>query len=93
MDLAEQVWNEVGPTSGLVLLDLIEDNLAGHNSKVSRIWGETRGNATDRDCILVVTRQGAEPSVHDGEVNWDEPYKDGGPDAVHRRLRDQRLAS
>jgi DNA modification methylase len=93
VDLAEQIWNEVGASSGLELLDLIEDNLAGHNSKVSRIWGETRGNATDRDCILVVARQGAQPSIHDGEVDWDEPYKDGGPDVVHQRLKRQRIAS
>jgi site-specific DNA-methyltransferase (adenine-specific) len=93
VDLAEQIWNDIGHTAGLDLLEIIEDNLAGHNSKVSRIWGETRGNATDRDCILVVTRRGAEPAVNDDEVDWDEPYKDGGPDAVHQRLREQRLAS
>jgi hypothetical protein len=93
VDLAEQIWNDVGSTSGLDLLDLIEDNLAARTSKVSRIWGETRGNATDRDCILLVSRQGAEPIVHAETVDWDEPYKDGGPDAVHRRMRDQRLAS
>jgi hypothetical protein len=76
VDLAEQIWNDVGAAAGLDLLDLIEDDLDGHNSKVSRIWGETRGNATDRDCILIVTRQGAEPVIRDGEADWDEPYKE-----------------
>jgi hypothetical protein len=93
VDLAEQIWNEVGDTAGLDLIDLIEDNLAGHNSKVSRIWGETRGNATERDCILIVSRKGAEPTMIVDDIDWDESYKDGGPDDVHRRIRDQRLAS
>jgi hypothetical protein len=34
-----------------------------------------------------------EPFVNTDEVEWDEPYKDGGSEVAHQQLRDQRLAS
>lgn len=90
--LAAQVWEDVGQGTGLRLYDLIEDALAVQN-KVSRIWGDTKGQATDRDCVLVLARNDGEP-VHDNHaVEWDEPYKDGGPDAAHARMRRARLTS
>ena len=34
----------------------------------------------------------AQELLPSGEIDWDERYKDGGPDEVHRRIRDQKLA-
>ncbi len=92
LPLARQLWDDVGDESGLRLLDLIEDHLAVQN-KVSRIWGDTKGRATDRDCVLVLARDDGDPVRATDVVEWDEPYKDGGPDAAHARLRDLRHAS
>ncbi len=90
--LARQLWDDVGEQSGLRLMELIEDYLPLQN-KVSRIWGETKGRATDRDCVLVLARADGQPETVSTEVEWDEPYKDGGPDAAHARLRRLRHAS
>jgi hypothetical protein len=87
--LARQIWMDVGAETGLRLVELIEDELPSHN-KVSRIWGETKGRATDRDCVLVLAREDGHPAPRSSEVAWDEPYKDGGPDAAHARLRQLR---
>lgn len=83
--LAEQMWNELHAETGLHLLHLIEDHISAEK-KVSRIWGETKGQATDKDCVLVLARQGADVADHADDIDWDEPYKDGGPDAAHARL-------
>lgn len=90
--LARRLWDDVGDQTGLQLLDVIEDSLPVHN-KVSRIWGETKGKATERDCALVLTRSDGEPATNNSEIDWDEPYRDGGPDAAHMQLRWQRLVS
>jgi site-specific DNA-methyltransferase (adenine-specific) len=74
------------------LLDVIEDSLNAQN-KVSRIWGETKGQATNRDCVLVLGRDDGEPRAHAPDVEWIEPYKDGGPDEAHERLRRSRWRS
>jgi site-specific DNA-methyltransferase (adenine-specific) len=92
LDLAHQIWGDVGDHTGLEMLDTIEDSLPAQN-KVSRIWGDTKGNATDRDCILVLGRRGGQPTEIVGEINWDEPYKDGGPDVAHERGTQGRLVS
>lgn len=84
--LARQVWDDVGSATGLRLVSLIEDSLPKHN-KVSRIWGETKGQATDRDCVLVLCRADSEPGPGNRDIEWEEPWKDGGPDAAHARLR------
>jgi site-specific DNA-methyltransferase (adenine-specific) len=84
--LAQEVWDAVGEGTGLRLVDVIEDSLPAHN-KVSRIWGETKGNATDRDCVLVLARADGEPRTDVADVRWTEPYKDAGPDAAHARAR------
>ena len=86
LPLAEQVWADVGRDSGLRFLDLIEDSLPQQN-KVSRIWGETKGQATDRDCILVLGRADGKAREPSQVITWDEPYKDGGPDAAHARTK------
>ena len=90
--LARQIWGDIGAGTGLRLLDLIEDSLQAQN-KVSRIWGDTKGQATDQDCVLVLGRSDGEPATDIDEIGWDEPYKDGGPDDAHAHTRRHRLAS
>jgi hypothetical protein len=90
--LARKLWDDIEADTGLRLIELIEDDLPAHN-KVSRIWGETKGQATNRDCALVLTHREGKPNLSRAEIDWDEPYKDGGPDAAHERLRTLRLAS
>ncbi|HVV77260.1 MAG TPA: DNA methyltransferase [Mycobacteriales bacterium] len=90
--LARKIWDDVHPGSGLRLLEILEDDLPSQ-SKVSRIWGETKGKATDRDCALVLTHTGGDPDLTRTEVDWREAYKDAGPDAAHDRLRRKQLAS
>lgn len=92
LDLAKDIWADVGEKSDLRLVDLIEDSLPSQ-TKVSRIWGETRGRATDQECVLVLTRSDGKPKTNESDVDWEEPYKDGGPDSAHARTRRQRLAS
>ncbi len=84
--LAAQMWEELGGATELRLVRLVEDHVPVEK-KVSRIWGETKGQATDRDCVLVLARRGADVPEVDSEIDWDEPYKDGGPDAAHARVR------
>jgi site-specific DNA-methyltransferase (adenine-specific) len=84
--LAGRVWEDLESQTGLERIELIEDYLRPEN-KVSRIWGETKGNATNRDCALVLKREGGNPFISDSEISWEEPYKDAGPDAAHARLR------
>lgn len=82
LELAQKVWDDVGAGTGLRLVELIEDHLPLQN-KVSRILGETRGRATERDCVLVLARADGPGRVPSGNVDWTEPYKDAGPDAAH----------
>ena len=90
--LAAQAWEDVGDSTNLRLLDLIEDSLPVRN-KVSRIWGDTKGQATDRDCVLVLARRDGEPATDSPVIDWGEPYKEGGPDAAYARQRQTRLVS
>jgi len=53
--LAAQIWQDVGDQTGLRQHELIEDHLPVQK-KVSRIWGDTKGQATNRDCVLVLAR-------------------------------------
>lgn len=86
LPLAAKVWYGIKDHTNLRLLDLVEDDLPAH-SKVSRIWGETKGQATNRDCALVLARSDGQPEVGPADIDWEEPWKDGGPDAAHERLR------
>jgi site-specific DNA-methyltransferase (adenine-specific) len=83
--LAAQVWNDIKDRTGLRLIEIVEDDLPVQN-KVSRIWGDTKGQATSRDCALVLTHKAGQPNLDRTDVDWDEVYKDGGPDAAHARL-------
>lgn len=84
--LAAKLWEDVGDQTNLNLVERIDDHLPV-DKKVSRIWGETKGQATNRDCVLVLAREGATLPEWSGEIEWDEPYADGGPDAAHARLK------
>ncbi len=92
LSLAEKVWTDIKDKTGLRLVEMVEDDLPAQN-KVSRIWGETKGQATNRDCALVLAHAHGAPDLSRTKICWDEPYKDGGPDAAHERLRLLRLAS
>jgi hypothetical protein len=86
LPLARQMWDDIKDQTGLRLIDVVEDDLPAH-SKVSRIWGETKGQATNRDCALVLAHADGNPDLDRTDIDWDEPWKDGGPDAAHERLR------
>lgn len=92
LPLAARIWEDLRQQTNLQLLELIEDDLPAQ-SKVSRIWGETKGQATDRDCALVLARADGSPTDRGHAISWEEPYKDGGPDAAHARLTEMRYAS
>lgn len=88
LPLARQVWDDIKDQTGLRLIEIVEDDLPAQ-SKVSRIWGETKGQATNRDCALVLAHMDGNPNLEHA-VDWEEPWKDGGPDAAHDRLRSVR---
>ena len=89
LPLAAQVWEDISRSTNLRLMEIVEDDLPVEK-KVSRIWGETKGRATSRDCALVLSRRDGNPIVESKEINWSEPYKDGGPDSAHRHLNSLR---
>lgn len=92
MPLAAQLWDDINEQTDLRLLEMVEDDIPSQN-KVSRIWGETKGEATNRDCALVLSHQAGQPDLSHTDIDWDEPYKDGGPDAAHERLKRLKIAS
>lgn len=92
LPLAAKVWDAIQARTNLRLLQIVEDNLPVQK-KVSRIWGETKGQATSRDCALVLAHCEGEPEYVGREVSWEESYKDGGPDSAHDRLNAVRSAS
>lgn len=89
LPLAAKMWDDIKDRTGLRLIEMVEDDLPAQ-SKVSRIWGDTKGQATNRDCVLVLARKDGKPDLERTDVDWDEPWKDGGPDAAHERLRASR---
>lgn len=58
LNLAEEVWKEIQSETRLKLVDVVEDVLQA-SGKVTRIWGDRRGEATKVDRILVMKRTGA----------------------------------
>jgi SAM-dependent methyltransferase len=83
--LATRLWERMHDKVDLKLFDVIVDRLPAQN-KVSRIWGETRGQATDWERILVLGRSGSSRTASQTLVEWEEPYLGAGRDAAHRRL-------
>lgn len=86
LPLAAKMWRDIQDHTGLRLIEMVEDDLPAQ-TKVSRIWGDTKGQATNRDCALVLTHQNGHPDLDRADIDWDEPWKEGGPDAAHERLR------
>ncbi len=84
--LARKIWDDIGSQTDLRLVEVIEDHI-DVDKKVSRIWGDTKGQATDRDCVLVLSNRDGQPWDGPKTIEWDEQYKDGGPDAAHRRVK------
>ena len=92
LSLAAQMWENIQEKTCLRVIEIVEDDLPVQN-KVSRIWGDTKGQATSRDCALVLAHRDGQPDLSRSEIDWDEPYKDGGPDAAHERLKMARLGA
>ena len=69
LPLAKQMWDDIKDRTSLRLIKMVEDDLPAQ-SKVSRIWGETRGQATNRDCALVLAHADGIPAldVHGHQV-------------------------
>ena len=91
LPLAAKMWDDIKDRTSLRLVEMVEDDLPVQN-KVSRIWGDTKGQATNRDCALVLAHADGKPNLDRTDVDWAEPWKDGGPDAAHERLRTARLS-
>jgi len=66
--LAEHVAESCVPGS-LVVRQIIEDRLP-NDRKVSRIWGDTKGNATKTDRILVLSAAGAGALPSPPRFDW-----------------------
>lgn len=86
LPLAAKMWEDIKSRTGLRLIEMVEDELPVQ-SKVSRIWGETKGQATNRDCALVLAHSDGDPILNRTDISWDEPWKDAGPDSAHERVR------
>jgi len=85
IQLADKIWADVGSKTKLQLVETIDDFI-DVDKKVSRIWKDTKGQATACDSVLVLTRAKGKPRDRSEDIDWDEPYKDGGPDAAHERV-------
>jgi len=85
VQLAKKIWEDVGGKTNLRLIQRIDDYI-DVEKKVSRIWKDTKGQATACDSVLVLSHASGDPWEGRGDIDWDEPYKDGGPDAAHYRV-------
>ncbi|UCD38966.1 MAG: site-specific DNA-methyltransferase [Fidelibacterota bacterium] len=68
LNLSEAVWEKVAPVTDLALLDIVPDNIAD-SAKVTKIWNETRGRATDIDRILILCK-GSKVGINHTSVTW-----------------------
>ena len=73
LNLAQEVWKEIRRSSCLKLVDVIEDNI-DTSGKVTRIWGNTKGQATKVDRVLIFKKPG------------DRRYRARNPHNVIRKL-------
>jgi site-specific DNA-methyltransferase (adenine-specific) len=55
-NLAKFVWEECAQKVGFSLLEPIQIDSILDNTKVSKIWGEKRGNATKIDRVLIMRK-------------------------------------
>lgn len=56
LNLAESVWENCAKPLGFKLLEPIIADAINEDTKVSKIWGEKKGNATKIDRILVLEK-------------------------------------
>lgn len=56
LNLAQAVWEESAKPEGWQLLDVIDDEVLD-NRKVTKIWGESRGQATRVDRVLLLYKK------------------------------------
>jgi len=56
-NLAEIVWENCAKPLGFNLLEPIKEDVVSDDKKVSKIWGEKKGNATKIDRILILQKQ------------------------------------
>ncbi|UCH61599.1 MAG: site-specific DNA-methyltransferase [Fidelibacterota bacterium] len=68
INLAAAVWEAVAKQTGLRLVDIVPDAIAD-SAKVTKIWNETRGQATAVDRILVLCK-GDGPATNHPTVDW-----------------------
>ena len=57
INLAQEAWTEIKARTNLKLVDVVEDELPS-SRKVTKIWGDRRGEATKTDRVLVMRRPG-----------------------------------
>jgi DNA modification methylase len=57
INLAGEVWRHIRRSVGLQVVDILEDRL-DLDTKVTRIWGSRRGNATKVDRVLILRKPG-----------------------------------
>jgi site-specific DNA-methyltransferase (adenine-specific) len=55
-NLAEIVWEQCAKPLGFELTEPIRADIISDDTKVSKIWGDKKGNATKIDRILVITK-------------------------------------
>jgi len=55
-NLAEGVWKNCAQPLGFQLVEPIQADVISDNTKVSKIWGDKKGNATKTDRILVLRK-------------------------------------
>lgn len=83
--LAAQVWEDSKDRTGIRPVEMIEDDRPAQ-SKVSRMWGRAKGQATIETVRWSWHMQMAIPTSTVSRRR-DEPWKDARPDAPHERLR------
>jgi len=69
INLAECVWKEATQCLGWKLKGIVVDRLPTQQ-KVSRIWRDSRGDATKIDRILILSRNSSNPLPPLGPIQW-----------------------
>lgn len=55
-NLAQTIWDDCAKSVGFKLMQPIIEDAIRDDTKVSKIWGETKGNATKKDRILILEK-------------------------------------
>jgi site-specific DNA-methyltransferase (adenine-specific) len=73
VSLADEIWRTLQESESPFRLHSIVDDRLPERSKVSKIWGDKKGQATQVDRILVLYRDSIEELTD--EVDWTPPKK------------------